>query len=267
MPVTSLTNFRETLTEFVVDSGGALSDPDYKPVTLRSHVFNVASSTGESARNMIAGMEQCPPLAWHMQTLYQDARADIEGLCEDAADTMRKINEHMEEAEGDFDFLVDTGEAYRRRLAPVRERFLEVKARFMEQAKQLTEHPPALENLPADASDVEKGCVAWLRQLGEDEWQEQVVPVFERWFNGELDPHDADYIACVPTSVPMGPEDVAFRYFERMDGDKLDKLGIELAECPDPNSGYEAAILTIDIESANKAAAEAGIPVRFKKAR
>lgn len=57
----------------------------------------------------------------------------------------------------------------------------------------------------------------------------------------------------------------ALEFFQSMGGDALDTVGVTVVEGEHPGSTYYAAELTGDIDAANKAAADAGIPVRFKK--
>jgi hypothetical protein len=62
-----------------------------------------------------------------------------------------------------------------------------------------------------------------------------------------------------------GDVGAALEFFQSMDGDALDSVGVTIVEGDYPGSTYYAAELTGDIDAANKAAALAGIPVRFKE--
>jgi len=56
-------------------------------------------------------------------------------------------------------------------------------------------------------------------------------------------------------------------FFQSMDVDQLETLGVEVVEGEHPGSTYYAAELRNDIDQANRAAQQAGIPVRFVAAK
>lgn len=53
-------------------------------------------------------------------------------------------------------------------------------------------------------------------------------------------------------------------FFDSLDFDTLDALGIKIVEGEYPGSTYYAAELLRDVEEANVAASEMGLPVRFR---
>ena len=56
----------------------------------------------------------------------------------------------------------------------------------------------------------------------------------------------------------------ALTYFQQMDDQTLDLLGVEIVEGEHPGSSYFAAELRRSVEEANRAAEKASLPVRFK---
>ena len=126
-----------------------------------------------------------------------------------------------------------------------------------ERVEALTERLDAMPEEPDD------GAREWLLALTTEEFERLVVPVIEKWFTGEPNwNYEDDYIPRSATS-----QGAAMEFFESMDGDELDLLGVEIIEGDHPGSTYYAAELRGDVDAANKVAIKAEIPVRFKKAR
>ena len=100
----------------------------------------------------------------------------------------------------------------------------------------------------------------WLLTLTSSEFEARVVAEIEKWFDSPPNWNwEDDYLPRNGTA-----QGAALEFFLSMDGDILDMLGVEIVEGEHPGSSYYAAELTGDIDSANKAAADAGIQVRFK---
>lgn len=101
----------------------------------------------------------------------------------------------------------------------------------------------------------------WLLTLTSSEFEARVVPEIEKWFDSPPNWNwEDDHLPKNGTA-----QGAALEFFQSMDGVTLDILGVEIVEGEHPGSSYYAAELTGNIDVANKAAAEAGIPVRFKK--
>lgn len=101
----------------------------------------------------------------------------------------------------------------------------------------------------------------WLLTLTSSEFEARVVPEIEKWFDSPPNWNwEDDHLPKNGTA-----QGAALEFFQSMDGVTLDILGVQIVEGEHPGSSYYAAELTGDIDVANKAAAEAGIPVRFKK--
>ncbi len=113
--------------------------------------------------------------------------------------------------------------------------------------------------LRAMPEEPEEGVAAWLRALTTREFNHWVVPEIERWFGSAPDwSIEEEYLPQRATA-----RGAAMEFFESMGGDELETLGVDLIEGEHPGSSYHAAELSFDIDEANRAAAAAGIAVRF----
>jgi hypothetical protein len=117
--------------------------------------------------------------------------------------------------------------------------------------------------LKAMPEEPEEGAKDWLLALTSSEFEERVVPEIEQWFASPPNWNwEDDYLPRDGTA-----QGAALEFFQNMDGDALDALGVTIVEGEHPGSTYYAAELTGDVDVANKAAAAAGIAVRFKKGK
>jgi hypothetical protein len=125
--------------------------------------------------------------------------------------------------------------------------------------KQAAALKARLQAMPVEA---EKGAKDWLLSMPHSEFEQVLVPPITRWFNSEPDwgGYEDDFVQC---ETPVGR---AFDYFNALAMETLDAIGVVVVEGECPGSTYFAAELTITVEAANKAAEEAGIPVRFRRA-
>lgn len=115
-----------------------------------------------------------------------------------------------------------------------------------------------IEAMPEEPHD---NAEDWLLTLTSSEFEAQVVPEIEKWFDSPPNwGWEDDHLPKNGTA-----QGAALQFFQSMDGATLDILGVEIIEGEHPGSSYYAAELPGDIDLANEAAAEAGIPVRFKK--
>lgn len=117
-----------------------------------------------------------------------------------------------------------------------------------------------LRSMPEEPED---GVEAWLLALTTREFEEWVSPEIERWF--ESPPNWAfedDYLPQGGTA-----QGAAMEFFQAMDDDQLETLGVRVVEGEHPGSTYYAAELEVSIPKANRAARTAGIPVRFVAAK
>jgi hypothetical protein len=113
--------------------------------------------------------------------------------------------------------------------------------------------------LNAMPEEPEEGAESWLLTLINSEFEDHVVPEIEKWFDSPPNWNwEDDYLPKDSTS-----QGAALEFFQRMDGDDLDVIGVVIVEGEHPGSTYYAAELKVDLETANKAAIKAGIPVRF----
>lgn len=107
----------------------------------------------------------------------------------------------------------------------------------------------------------EQGVESWLLSLTNSEFEDHVVPEIEKWFNSPPNWNwEDDYLPKNSTS-----QGAALEFFQRMDDGDLDAISVVIVEGEHPGSTYYAAELEVELDIANKAAAEAGIPVRFNR--
>lgn len=117
------------------------------------------------------------------------------------------------------------------------------------------------DRLKAMPEEPEEGAQDWLLALTSSEFEARVVPEIEKWFDSPPNWNwEDDHLPRNGTA-----QGAALEFFQSMDGDTLNILGVKIVEGEHPSSSYYAAELTGDIDLANKAAADGGIPVRFKK--
>ena len=104
---------------------------------------------------------------------------------------------------------------------------------------------------------------AWLLALTTREFEEWVSSEIEKWFESPPDwAFEDDYLPQSGTA-----QGAAMEFFQSMDVDQLETLGVEVVEGEHPGSTYYAAELRNDIDQANRAAQQAGISVRFVAAK
>jgi hypothetical protein len=205
------------VTEFEVDSSGTLTVGDFIEPKNRSDFYeSVSYSWHESPAHLSNAMEECPPLAWAVHSIYTELR---------------------EEILADIKGADDRSWEFKKRAAALNNR-----------VKAMPEDP-------------EQGVQDWILALTSSEFDAQVVPEIEKWFDSPPNWNwEDDHLPKNGTA-----QGAALEFFQRMDGDTLDILGVEIIEGEHPGSSYYAAELKTDVDLANKAAADAGIPVRFKK--
>lgn len=108
----------------------------------------------------------------------------------------------------------------------------------------------------------EEGYTDWLMGLNRSEFETNVVPRIQEWFSEPPDwRFEDDYL--LETGTAQG---AALDFFRGMSEGEVDLLGVNIVEGDRPGSSYYAAELRTHIDQANRAAVEAGISVRFKKA-
>ena len=115
--------------------------------------------------------------------------------------------------------------------------------------------------IKAMPEDPEEGVLDWLLALTSSEFEARVVPEIEKWFESPPDWNwEDDHLPKDATA-----QGAALEFFQGMDEATLDILGVEIVEGEHPGGSYYAAELNGNLDRANKAAVDAGIPVRFKK--
>jgi hypothetical protein len=90
---------------FLVDDDGSISDPSFIAKTSREELYrSIASTWADSARDLALEMSSCPPLAWRVHRLYEDARDDIS----EALSDLDKDSEHYDEEAAKLNQLLTT---------------------------------------------------------------------------------------------------------------------------------------------------------------
>jgi len=116
-----------------------------------------------------------------------------------------------------------------------------------------------LEKMPEEP---EEGAEEWLMALSQAEFDSIVMPAIKDWLDDLPDfNYEEDYLP--ETSTAQG---LAAKYFEGLSDEDFQALGVEFVSPSTRYGGDIWAELKVDIETANEAAAKAGIPVRFRRA-
>ena len=229
MDASTITKNDEPVTEFSVDSSGTLCLCGFIELKTRSALYDsISSSVLESPKNLIYGMSDCPPLAWAVNDIYSDARAELECEIDDLSSDL--------ENEIDNDNVSSDVEDYKGRIAALTARF---------------------EKMPEEPYE---GAKDWVLGLTSKEFKSLIMPAIEKWLCEE--PNSIGEEEYLPRDNTA--QGAALEFFKEMDGRKLKVLGVKIIEGEHPGSTYYAAELHGDIEAANQAAVKAGIPIRFK---
>lgn len=109
--------------------------------------------------------------------------------------------------------------------------------------------------LEADPND---GWRDWVKLAG-DKGVERFKDGIATWLD---EPDDSTQSEWFP--VNYGAQGQAKAFFERLDGDTLDAVGVVIVEGEHPGSTYYAAELRASLEDANAAARDLELPFRFK---
>jgi hypothetical protein len=108
--------------------------------------------------------------------------------------------------------------------------------------------------------DEDFGWKEWIRLEGESRLGWFITYIDQTWLQEELNWHDVDYFPNHYSGVA-----VAKQFFEELDGDTLDALGVDIIEGEHPGSTYYAAELRQDIDHANQVARDMSWDCRFSK--
>ena len=209
---------QQLITEFDVNSSGSISLSNFPEFETRSDFYDsISGSWHQSPVDLAEAMDECPPLAWAVHSIYSEIREEIQS----SLDAISKQSGVL--------------------------------------AKRTNALKARLNGMPEEP---EQGVESWLLSLTNSEFEDQVVPEIEKWFNSPPNWNwEDDYLPKNSTS-----QGAALEFFQRMDEDDLDAIGVVIVEGEHPGSTYYAAELEVELDIANKAAAEASIPVRFNRA-
>ena len=120
--------------------------------------------------------------------------------------------------------------------------------------------PVASQILSALEADPDDGWRTWVEMEG-DKGVARFQAEIAQW---RQKPADALQVGSLALNQVAQAHAKAF--FEQIDGDTLDALGVVIAEGDHPGSSYHAAELRGSLEVANERAAERGLPFRFMPA-
>ena len=109
--------------------------------------------------------------------------------------------------------------------------------------------------------DDDFGWKEWIRLEGKDGLNWFRTYIDETWMHQQVNWGYVDYFPKHYSGVA-----VAKQYFESLDGNVLDALGVEIIEGEHPGSSYYAAELRQDVEYANQVARDLGLDFRFRSA-
>lgn len=115
----------------------------------------------------------------------------------------------------------------------------------------------ALQGLVKALADEDDGWQAWIAA----EPLHEHVQVIQSWLADPIEWHDMEHFPR-----DWGPQGRALAFFESLPFATQQALGVEIIEGDHPGSTYFAAELRQDIESANREAANLGLPFRFRAA-
>ena len=207
----------EPIIDFDVNSSGTLSLSNFTELETRSEFYDsVSGSWSQSPADLAEAMDECPPLAWAVHSIYSEIR---------------------EEIQFDFDAIAGKSGVWVKRSNALKVR------------------------LNAMPEEPEEGAESWLLTLTNSEFEEHVVPEIEKWFNSPPNWNwEDDYLPMNSTS-----QGAALEFFQAMDGEDLDVIGVVIVLGEHPGSTYYAAELEVELDVANKAAVKAGIPIRFNR--
>ena len=100
---------------------------------------------------------------------------------------------------------------------------------------------------------------AWVKILGQDELQ-RLKDEIQKWLNGPV-----DWGAWESWPSGWSSQGRALSFFESMDADIVNALGVVIVEGDHPGSSYFAAELHASFEDANAAAKKLKLPFRFRE--
>ena len=116
-----------------------------------------------------------------------------------------------------------------------------------------------LKHIAGLLADQDEGWKHWVRMEGRRSMT-SLRKVVAEWLAEPIDWDEHDWF---PDDI--GSMGAAKVFFESLDFDTLDALGIKIVEGEYPGSTYYAAELMGDVEVANAVASRLGVPVRFRR--
>ena len=115
-----------------------------------------------------------------------------------------------------------------------------------------------MQQLLEELSDPDDGWMGWIRHEG-TAGIDQFWEFIEQWLAEPVDWNESDWFPR-----DWDGQGQAYRFFQGLDPDVRDALGIVVVEGDHPGSDYFAAELRSGIDGANAKATELGLPFRFR---
>ena len=111
-----------------------------------------------------------------------------------------------------------------------------------------------------DRSAMGEADDGWCDWLATDENAFTWLMMFiDAWLEMSVDPGNSEFFQC------PSQEGYAMQYFQRLEVETLDQLGVCLIEGEHPGSSFFAAVLREDVNYANQVARSMGLTFRFRQ--
>jgi hypothetical protein len=220
---------KPTVWLFEVDAHGTVYSSNFQAPSKRREFYdNISNSWSDSPDELLYAMQNdCEPLAWAVHNIYTNER-----------DT---LIERIDKLQNEYDTAVESKST----------------ANNKNLKKALGIARLALEGWPEEP---EEGVGNWLETLSKKAFIEKVVPFIKQWFEEEPDAYESDWLPDHHSA-----QGLAKWYFETLDDDIIDFLGIVFVEGECYGNGFQAAQLTMDVDQTNQIAKERSLDIHFVK--
>jgi hypothetical protein len=220
--------------EFEVDEYGTIVEPDVKAPSIRNDVYDLDLNFIQSPETLIDEVQSHQELRGHFAGLASNYRDDLVGA--------------IEEHEWAALTLSGTGDD-----APSAE-----ERAYAESLLITTGRIQTLQKLAKSLEDEDEGWADWITAEGQ-----AGLPQFLKILQGWLaEPVDWSQMEFWPDG--WSSQGKALAFFEQLDGELLDALGVQIIMGEHPGSSYYAAELRAPVDQANDEAQRLKLPFRFR---
>lgn len=219
---------------FEVEEYGTIVEPEGKEPSIRSDVYDLDVGSINSPQHLIDEIQS-----------YDELRSHFCGL---AANHREELVEAIEEQEDFANTLIGVGDE-----VPTESERLDAAASLV---------PPhrlrAMKDLAQALEDEDNGWQDWIAAEGL-EGLPTFLTILDEWLADTLDWSQMEF-------WPSGwsSQGKALAFFELMDDEVLDAIGVQIIMGEHPGSSYYAAELRSPIEAANAQAQRLKLPFRFR---